>query len=178
MFTCLTIFREPVSRIQSCWNFRFVQNNGGGGIHWSNLASTPAEDMAAKLTQARSQYGEGCLNEPMRIFSDFGDDEELVNNLTDADNDFGVAELALEQTIERAGRCVVGVLERCADTKATVAKHLPFLAPFFSCENHHNAGEVEKGDLSDDQMKVLLDLSLYEQRAYEKANLMLDAQMA
>jgi len=176
-FTCFTIFREPISRIQSCWNYRFIQTNpvkkSREQIH--KLADMPTTNLTSQLTSARSKYGKGCLNEPMRIFSDFGQDEPIVNNLAGAD--LGIAELALNQTVERAGQCVVGILERCADTKLVIEKHLPFFAPYFSCDHQENTGKVEKGALSDDHLAILQELGRFEIRAYEQANLLLDAQI-
>ena len=72
-FTCLTIFREPISRMQSCWNYRFVQKNPESERdHVQKMAETSVKDLATRLPTARSIYGYGCMNEPMRIFSDSG----------------------------------------------------------------------------------------------------------
>eukprot|EP00593_Proboscia_inermis_P013327 CAMPEP_0171316226 /NCGR_PEP_ID=MMETSP0816-20121228/71306_1 /TAXON_ID=420281 /ORGANISM="Proboscia inermis, Strain CCAP1064/1" /LENGTH=137 /DNA_ID=CAMNT_0011807951 /DNA_START=138 /DNA_END=548 /DNA_ORIENTATION=- len=131
--------------------------------------------MARNLVTARSSEGEGCLNEPMRIFSDFGPNEDIVNDLVGAGED--IANIALNQTIERAGKCVVGILERCDDTKEVIASYLPFLAPYFKCSNHHQKGKVPKGDLDDDQVDAVLKLAKYEQRVYKQANIMLDTQL-
>ena len=81
--------------------------------------------------------------------------------------------------MERAGKCVVGVLERCEDTKLAISRHIPFFAPFFNCAaNKLNSGEIERGKLTDDHVHVLRNLGRYEITAYEVANLMLDEQIS
>jgi citrate lyase beta subunit len=82
----------------------------------------------------------------------------------------------------------VGILERCADTKAAITKYLPFMAPFYldSCDEdgdgddkkgHNNTGTVSKGELTPEQVKVIKRLARYEEEVYQQANKMLDEQM-
>ncbi|CAB9510293.1 expressed unknown protein [Seminavis robusta] len=179
-FTCLTIFREPIARIQSCWNYRMIQKNYGND-DIINFASIPAIYMKQNLTTAMNKYGEGCLNEPMRIFSDYGDDEFIVNRLHEphlAD----MANHATKQTLSRiADHCVVGVVERCNDTRAAIVKYIPFLEPYINeCSGggeRLNSGVVSKGELDEEQLEVLRELSWYEDEVYQEANRILDAQV-
>eukprot|EP00519_Triparma_laevis_P013223 CAMPEP_0182491614 /NCGR_PEP_ID=MMETSP1321-20130603/974_1 /TAXON_ID=91990 /ORGANISM="Bolidomonas sp., Strain RCC1657" /LENGTH=139 /DNA_ID=CAMNT_0024693901 /DNA_START=609 /DNA_END=1028 /DNA_ORIENTATION=+ len=135
------------------------------------------EEIRSGLLHGRYQYGEGCLNEPMRIFSDIGINEDLVNELATIDP--AIAELAMSQTIERSGTCVVAILERCEDSKIAIAKYLPFLAEFYACDSQYvNEGKVGKGELSEEQIGVIKDVGKFEFLAYEQANLMLDEQMS
>jgi hypothetical protein len=169
-FTCFTQFRDPISRVQSCWNYRMVQY--GTGVNAEVFVNTTASQMKTYLPTAMSHYGEGCLNEPMRIFSDYGDDEMIVNKLHLQDK--VIAKHATRQTILRSSHCVVGVLERCNDTKAAIEHYLPFLAGSFHCGGGANQGSVSKGDLNEEQLEVLRELTKYEQLAYKAANLRLD----
>ncbi|CAB9510292.1 expressed unknown protein [Seminavis robusta] len=181
-FTCLTIFREPTARIQSCWNFRMVEhNNLREENNVTEFASIPAIHMRQNLTTAMSSYGEGCLNEPMRIFSDYGNDEFIVNHLHEP-NLANVANHATEQTLSRiAEHCVVGIFERCADTRAAIAKYIPFLEPYMNeCSGggeHLNGGNVSKGILDEEQLGVIRKLSWYEDQIYQAANRLLDVQI-
>ena len=91
------------------------------------------------LTTARTNHDEGCLNEPMRIFSDVGWNEDIVNNLdnvlidTDGNGEYyetvstSTAEHVVEQTIKRMSQCVIGILERPEDTKRVLKAYLPWL---------------------------------------------------
>jgi len=173
-YTCFTSFREPISRIQSCYNFRFIQqaSNTTKPKQFSEL--TP-EEVSTYLVTGRSRYGEGCLNEPMRMFSDYGMNEDTVNNLH-AQPD-AVINHALRQTITRAGTCIVGIMERCDDTQKALMKHMPSVAPFFRCSLHRKRGRVKKGTLDGKQSEAVAEAAKYEAEIYKLANKILDLQM-
>jgi hypothetical protein len=72
--SCVTNFREPVSRIVSCLYFRFLQ---GKCINYLSL------EALEKLLWKKDIFGFSCLNEPFRILSGTTGkgDEELLDHL-------------------------------------------------------------------------------------------------
>ena len=114
------------------------------------LHETAPATLEAALPAARSAYGEGCNNEGLRVFSDGGRAEGPLGALTAAPAATGTggvgwaagAPQVLEQALEHMGRCTVGVLERCNDTRRAVEAAFPWLAPFELCERHVNVGGV------------------------------------
>mmetsp|Transcript_20884 Transcript_20884/g.61713 ORF Transcript_20884/g.61713 Transcript_20884/m.61713 type:complete len:192 (-) Transcript_20884:76-651(-) len=146
-----------------------------------DLASYSASQLREALATGMSHFGEGCNNEPLRILSDAGTNEERVNRLT-AENgaSCGAAGWSmdvvgvLDRTLHRASRCVVGVLERCEET----AEVLSHFAPWFemSCGKHLNANPHSSA-LSEDARREILRQNAAEVAAYKAANILLDAQL-
>jgi hypothetical protein len=74
--TCVTNFREPVSRIVSCLYYRHMKIIGNNCINSLSLKALE------ELLWRRDSYGSSCLNEPFRILSGMvKSDEELLNHL-------------------------------------------------------------------------------------------------
>lgn len=144
-------------------------------------------DIALLLTRGRSEFAEGCLNEPMRVFSDLGWNEEVVNNL-DSVVRIGeekhdavsrdIAEWAVQQTIQRASQCVIGILERPEDTLRLLRYYLPWLAEHVTFEERINGGRVSKGSLPNATVDAIRRVSHYERHVYDVANQLMDAQLA
>ncbi|KAL3910198.1 MAG: hypothetical protein SGARI_002241 [Bacillariaceae sp.] len=145
-FTCFTLFRDPIERIQSCWNYRMVQehhfkhqrlatyNNDEYSNNDQKHVSIPS-----LLIHARDTYEMGCLNEPMRIFTSVGGDERIINHLwsngndEDADDDLRLLydpSRLVQETIQRSSQCIIGILERPNETNQLLQYYLPWLADF------------------------------------------------
>ena len=79
--------------------------------------------------------------------------------------------------------CVVGVMERCEDTKASVEFFFPWLAESFDCGMHYRPGGLWKGggsahsDLTRAQEAEIKRQNQLEYMAYDVANRLLDAQL-
>jgi hypothetical protein len=85
----------------------------------------------------------------------------------------------LNRTLARAGRCVAGVLERCADTREVLSHFVPWLN--FSCNvsaNRSPAAHTSRRPLSPEALLEIRRQNAAELAAYEVANLLLDAQLA
>jgi hypothetical protein len=149
--------------------------NSGKGVFIPKLSDLNATVLSSALTDGMSNYGEGCLHEPMRIFSDYGTNEYTINYLHQQPHE--VIENAMIQTVQRASKCIVGIMERCNDTQKAIQKYLPFIAPFFKCEEHKNVGKVKKGNLTGEQIHAIEQVAVYEAQVYQLANQMLDAQI-
>eukprot|EP01032_Pedospumella_encystans_P016676 gene16674-19018_t len=116
-FSCLTNFREPVSRLISCLYFRFdryFQNRNLSCINDLSVAR-----MTRLLVEKLDSYNNSCLNEPFRVLGPF-DDERVVtslgyhyNNVTyEVSARQGELELTtLNATLHNLQRCVPVVLE-------------------------------------------------------------------
>lgn len=182
-FDCYTSFREPVSRVASCWDYRGFRAFAGDNVS----AISPAK-FREYLAEGMSPYDEGCNNEPLRLLSDSGRAEEKVNKLTsgtggepwrDADGWALDAVATLERTLAHlTEHCVVGVLERCEDTKASVEFFFPWLAASFDCGVHLNghSGSAHS-DLTRAEEAEIKRQNQLEYMAYDVANRLLDAQL-
>jgi hypothetical protein len=143
-------------------------------------------DIALLLTKSRSAYGEGCLNEPMRIFSDIAWNEDIINNLVGIDIDTtttnvihkSISEYAVQQTLERMSNCVIGILERPNETIQNLNRYLPWLGEHIYFGVHNNTGGIKKGDLSREILNAIDKVSTYERFVYDIANQLLDKQLA
>mmetsp|Transcript_2496 Transcript_2496/g.3446 ORF Transcript_2496/g.3446 Transcript_2496/m.3446 type:complete len:328 (-) Transcript_2496:209-1192(-) len=171
-YTCLTILREPVSRVISCWNYRLVS-------HIRNLKPLGSQNVSfvrKVLPTALSDVGEGCNNEFARVFSSSGKADMKMNTLT-SDNTASVAvEFVLNETLNHMSRCVIGVLERCEDTAKAVSYFLPWFKSF-SCKVHMNKNRLDKTiyPKMEDELRRQNHLDVV---VYELANKLLDAQVA
>ena len=123
-FSCLTNFREPVSRLISCLEFRFgsILKKSHGGC----LSGIPPYELLSLLRNKTDTLGNSCLNEPFRILSGI-DDEDIIDDLgvdwvtsaiTDSTNavhiqpKFSMMEqFVLHTTLANVAKCAVLVLE-------------------------------------------------------------------
>ena len=185
-FDCFTSFREPVSRVVSCWNFRFVQPSMGAN-QLPLVSGMNTTEIDRNLNYGASAQFEGCNNEPLRLLSDFGRAEKDVNTLTagtgpyvDSNGwEYG-ATAALLSTLEHMQQCVIGVMERCEETKLVLDFYLPWLGRNFKCSaTHLNVGKVSSRSnlLSEEQIAEVKRLNELEVMTYTVANAMLDKQL-
>jgi len=123
--SCLANIRPTVSRVVSCWNFRFVQAKRGS---W-NLpvaSSMTVEEWETLLSDAVDSFGNGCNNEMYRIFGST-QHEPFVNKLSV--ETYGATHYLdeLETVLGRMAKCVMIRVDRCADS-ITILKHfLPWI---------------------------------------------------
>lgn len=115
-FSCLTNFREPIDRLESCIYERFIDVFTMNNI--SCINELPIDIFTNDLITKRFRGLFTCLNEPFRIFGT--DDDSVVSSLGfDYNNDtleviprFSPQDIAiLSVTIERMSQCVPIVLE-------------------------------------------------------------------
>ena len=158
-FTCLVQLRPTLDRVRSCWNYRFVKEDGrhlpqevaayassrGGFLRFPKAGEVSAHNLSTLLPRMRDQYGSGCNNEILRIFSSIGADEERVNGIREDDP---AAAALLNETRRRLSQCVITRVDRCAESREVIAHHLPWLlADYDTCgdgshnsiRSHHNS---------------------------------------
>lgn len=175
-FDCLVLLRKPTSRVQSCWNYRLVEESQGGEKQ-AEIGSMDAVQLASKLPTAMSSYGEGCNNEALRVLSSTSS-EEVVNTLTsDPEHWSPAAPVLLEETLHHMQKCVVGVVERCDDTMRAVHAYFPWFKDFDCKRTQERKGQVKPHKMSSDVEAEIGRQNMLEQSVYEVANALLDAQL-
>lgn len=114
--SCLTNFREPLARIQSCVYERYAAVFDE--YHVSCLGDLPIKDLARIMIEFRFGGRFSCLNEPFRMF--YSDNETVVNSLGFAYNHEShelttrLSEFEVEAFVtamQGIGQCVPVVLE-------------------------------------------------------------------
>ena len=100
----------------------------GGGVMAAR--QPPAAELTAAqaerlLPVMRSHYGEGCNNEAMRVLSDVGQSEDLVNGLKASSP---MAPPLLDTTLSRLSRCVIFPVDRCAEARDVLRHYFPWVA--------------------------------------------------
>ncbi|KAG8469330.1 hypothetical protein KFE25_007848 [Diacronema lutheri] len=172
-FSCFTILREPVSRVESCWNYRLEQH----GVA-KPFATLTAADIRAYLPSALDGYGFGCRNEPLRMFADGGEAEMRVNTATAA---MPVGKWMLESALRNMATCFVGVLERCEETADVLVHAFPWLGRL-PCSRRRNAYANSRTNANGTRTisveRALRRQTSLEQHTYAYANAMLDAELA
>ncbi|KAL1520684.1 hypothetical protein AB1Y20_022253 [Prymnesium parvum] len=108
---CLVLVRRPVDRVAACW---------GGAIE-----RTPAARLNASLG--------GCNNAAVRALSSAGKDARLAGALTAGRAWSAFALPALDDALGQLSRCVVGVLERCEESRRALRHLLPWLGAPLEC---------------------------------------------
>ncbi|CAK0888257.1 unnamed protein product, partial [Prorocentrum cordatum] len=158
-FSCFTNFRDPLSRIESCYYFRF-HNKGKGAP--SCLADFAPEDMRRFFQASRSEYGYSCMNEPFRMLSSFVD-EALFSTYDDSQE----WELAFSRTLNNLARCVPLIMEN-SKTLDVVASWFPQFGDVVKFPKVHSmTGGSRKCALSEQHLDVLRDLTRQERRLYD-----------
>lgn len=109
-YTCFTIFREPIERLESCYYFRYFRDGGVDRLHeaYRCMNDVPNEILANILVNTVDIYGDNCLNEPFRIFSGIYDSEQLSEWAEDVRSQAFVT--ILRSTLQNLANCIVVVL--------------------------------------------------------------------
>jgi hypothetical protein len=148
---CLTVIREPLARVESCWNYRFVHGRdidtsvGGATAEFKLFHLMDPASLDKLLPHTYSRYGEGCNNEAARLLASIGPEETRVNqlnllNMSSPDQPAALG--ALSDVLQQLSKCVVGVLERCQATMVNLRAHLPWLAPEYDCTSTNVSANV------------------------------------
>ena len=137
-FSCLTNIRDTVSRVVSCYNYRFLQN-GNRMASWEmpNTTEMTADDWTVLLPQAYDKYSGGCNNEMLRTFGSLND-ERMINTLTRNSPFF---ESELRRATGRMAQCIIVDLDRCKESNAVLRYYLPWLGNGLDlCSERQNVG--------------------------------------
>lgn len=171
-FDCIVSLRPTVSRVVSCWNFRFR----GGVLHdfaWaSNMTS---EQWGTMLPNAYSREREGCNNEFVRVFGDITN-EVRVNTLSTAalqsQQQCMAAALELDVIMSRMSQCIITINGKYEENLAVIQHYAPWLVPFY-LENGNKKVNALKGDVDSSKqlqpgaVKVILEQNAIDEYVYQ-----------
>ena len=178
--SCVTNLREPVSRLLSCVNYRYLRHHGRftDAICISDLT---IEELYYLLAVEVDDFSNSCLNEPFRVFSGLLD-EDLVNNLgIKTDPIAKSAEAVLSQfsadilrtTLMRHAKCAPYVLELPDLSGDLLAYKFPQLyeAGAFRMDKASNVEKTKCGGNrakpSAEQLAMLENFAAYERVLYD-----------
>ncbi len=137
-FDCLTNIRQTVSRVVSCYNFRFHQDKKKSWDMPYADEMTP-DDWTALLPQAYDKYAAGCNNELLRTFGSLND-ETIINTFT-KDSPYFKSEL--RRAAGRMARCIIVDLHRCDESNSVLRHYLPWLGHSLDlCTGHEQIGQT------------------------------------
>ena len=137
-FDCLTNVRDTVSRVVSCYNYRFLQGRPKPW-HMPQPDEMKDVDWSVLLPQAYDRYAGGCNNEMARTFGSLND-ETIINTLTTSSLYF---ERELRHASERMSQCIIVNLDRCEDSNTVLRYYLPWLGNGLDvCTKRVNTGKI------------------------------------
>jgi len=158
--TCLTNFREPVSRVESCFYFRFNRTEGGD---FSCMNNIPVETLRDILVNRVDRYGDGCLDEPFRILSGITD-ERLLRKSNDVKSPEFWA--AYQNSLRWLEQCHILILDDDR-TARLVGKYIPQLKANLNGLEQKNRNKNEKCQLDKARLSLLHELTAAERRLYK-----------
>ncbi|CAE7229797.1 unnamed protein product [Symbiodinium natans] len=157
-FSCVTIFREPVARIMSCYSYRMV---GQLGKAPSCIAHVHPQQLKSKLLD------NACVNEPFRRIGDCNVASRLEHRKSDE-----AQVTAWETTLSHLSGCVPIILEEPESYK--VAAHVfPQFSDAFHKMRQVKLNKNKKYDnhcrVSHSHMRAMKEVASHEIRMYKAA---------
>ena len=180
-FDCIVSLRPTISRVTSCWNYRYSQE----------LKATPpihnrtAEELEEELPTFYSLYREGCNNENIRVFGNVQHEQRVntwfVNDTTSSLEELCMAKSELDTVASRLSQCIITLNGRCEDNRAVVEHYIPWFAPYFACDNRDNfsdkIGIVHKAPLQSGAEEVILRQNQLDEYIYQFGVAFFEAQL-
>jgi hypothetical protein len=171
-YTCVTNFRDPISRVISCLYYRFRKLIY---LTRQELKYYPVADLI-DLLRHTDEYGSSCVNEPFRILSGFRDEkvfDDMVKNSDDVRPFYDEqTKLVFDLTVSNLAKCTPCILELPQSYDLLNVK-LPFSdkkRPLASSirknknkSKYYNAGNQS---LREDQMEAFRKVTAVEQVLY------------
>ena len=174
-FDCLTNIRQTVSRVVSCYNFRFLQTKKKSWDMPHADEMTP-DDWTALLPQAYDTYAGGCNNELLRTFGSLND-EEIINTFT---KDSPYFESELRHAAGRMARCIIVDLHRCEESNAVLRHYLPWLGHSLDlCTGHENVGKTSSNHtrIREGSAEAILAQNEFDESLFRFGTKLFDAQL-
>jgi hypothetical protein len=155
--SCMTVFRNPVDRVVSCYYFRFKPK--------AQLSKLSPDELVNVLVHEYSQYGEGCNNEPVRVLSGYDVEHELNSPDTPAGWD-GI----VRASVQHMKQCVVFLSEEMhsCHTRVLFKHHFPWLN-FTAKRANVNNGRPKNAPLPPESIRVIESLNKPELSLYALA---------
>ena len=183
-FSCLTSFREPVSRLISCLEYRFI--NLLKSNYRGCLSYVPPYELLSLIRNKTDHFGNSCLNEPFRILSGI-EDEDIIDDLgvdwiasaiTDSTNAVHVQpKFTMEEsfvfhaTLANVAKCGVMILEETQQSNNYLMKQK--FPDLYAAGAFQPAGEnmQDKYDmcppLTTEQISILEGVGAFERLLYD-----------
>lgn len=157
--SCLTVFRAPVARMESCYYYRFIQERGIAATEHrlTCLSNLTEPEISSFLRYGRSMWGRGCLNEAFRILSGVND-ETAIAQMTMREGGAVTFQPILAMTLHNLAKCVPLVLEM-PESFALVDHFFPQFASTFASMPRENTGQVGRCALSAESEAALVKLA-------------------
>ena len=174
--SCLTNIRPTVSRVTSCWNYRFVftkQKNKNWTIPMASNATI--EEWTGLLPEAVDKFGNGCNNEIARIFGRT-QDESLVNHLSVRTHGPQCFLDELETVLSRMSTCVVVRIDRCQESQIILQHYLPWVNSTDLCKGHEKESTLSV-DLRDGAREAILEQNIFDDLAFRFGEELFQAQL-
>lgn len=172
-FSCVTMLRSTVSRVVSCWNYRFVRDT---------FFSLPPADMLTPqdwdnlLPKTFDRYSNGCNNENFRIFGSSSADEIEVNTLTPNHPSF---QSEFNSSAKRLLSCVILLSERCNESTKVLSHYIPWLSNVDLCDIRLNKDPMGRGinNLTKGANEVIKVNNIMDELLFELGTVMFEAQL-
>lgn len=160
-FTCITNFREPVSRVESCFYYRFMTR----GIRHKCINDVPIEQLRQLLLYGVDHYGDGCLDEPFRILSGLSDSRLLrrANNVRSLE-----FLIAYRNAMYWMRRCNILIMDD-SRTFALTGIFVPQLREALTSVRRENANRGHKCLLDQEHLSLLMSLTEAERMVFNAA---------
>lgn len=171
---CMLSYRNPIERVQSCWNYRFM---GRKLKRIKKFSDNSARNISDLLPISIDEFGNGCNNEIVRIMSRKRDSEMKMNAMTLERGDGVVMLEILTQILDAMKNCVVVIQEKCEESERNVRNLLPWFTEY-NCSRKLNEGNIAPTKLKESIRREVIRQNLVDWFAYKGAILLLKRQLA
>eukprot|EP01083_Nonionella_stella_P101031 285865_1 len=173
--SCLTNIRPTVSRVVSCWNYRFL-HDVRGKLDVPVASNATVEELTAMLPEAVDKFGNGCNNEIARIFGRTND-ENLLNHLSVKTYGPKYFLDELETVMSRMASCVVVRMDRCEDSNVILKHFLPWMHSEDLCESAREKQSSLSGVVSDEAREAILAQNSFDELVFRFGEELFEAQL-
>ena len=151
--SCLINIRPTVSRVVSCWNYRFIREVKEK-LDVPVASNATVEEVMTMLPEAVDKFGNGCNNEIARILGRTND-ENLINHLSVRTYGLKYFFDEMETVMSRMASCVVVRMDRCEDSNAILKHFLPWMHSEDLCKLKEKQSSFS-GVVSDEVREAIL----------------------
>ncbi|KAL4423827.1 hypothetical protein ABPG75_001128 [Micractinium tetrahymenae] len=175
--SCLTVFRDPVARLESCYYYRFVQERRIKHQHYRCMNLLTNAELRNMLTNGRTIWGRGCLNEPFRILSGLSDELDLAALSSSPSTKGSLLTAAMSLTLSHLSGCVPLVLEDPRSLRL-VRHWFPQLAPAFMELQQVRKTKAARCPMSNRTRATLEELGAGERMLYDAVQRRMEVMLA
>ena len=164
-FSCITQFRNPIQRVESCYYYRYIQAKADAFMAKFNCMNDVPNDILIPILTKGVGGTPGCLHEPFRVFSD-GCDRACYERIFNVESSMFLD--LMKTALENISQCVILILED-DETNEVAKQWFPQLEQAFTSEAHDNKRRVGNCELSSEKLGLLQALTEGEMLFYNSA---------